>query len=78
MRLITYNIEHQFAHKLEVTFFPTILFLDNENEITYTARGFRSIEKFQHILNFMKTNSFEDMSFFEYLEKINEPKEDKE
>lgn len=58
-----------FAYSLEVSFFPTILFLDSENEVIYTARGFRSIEKLQHILNFMRTNAFEDMSFFEYLEK---------
>ena len=58
-----------FASYYEVHFFPTVIFLDDENEISYKARGFRSVEKFQHILNFMKTKSFENMSFFEYLEE---------
>jgi len=67
-----------FAHNLEVSFYPTVLFLDSENEIVYKARGFRSTEKFQYILNFMITKSFEEMSFFEYLEKTKKGKEDKE
>ncbi|WP_412724113.1 thioredoxin family protein [Arcobacter sp. 15-2] len=67
-----------FAHKLEVNFYPTVLFLDSKNEIVYKARGFRSTEKFQHILNFMITNAFEEMSFFEYLENIKKGKGDKE
>jgi len=67
-----------FAHKLEVNFYPTVLFLDSKNEIVYKARGFRSTEKFQHILNFMITDAFEEMSFFEYLENIKKRKGDKE
>ena len=65
----TYSIK-EFTKEIEVEFFPTILFLDEENEIIYKARGYRTIEKFQHILNYMKTKEFEEMSFFEYLENL--------
>lgn len=67
-----------FAHSLEVNFYPTVLFIDSENEIVYKARGFRSTEKFQHILNFIRTDAFEEMSFFEYLENTPQRKKDKE
>ena len=60
----------KFTDELDVAFFPTILFLDTENEITYKARGYRTIEKFEHILNYMRTKSYEEMSFFEYLENL--------
>ena len=59
-----------FANNLDVKFFPTVLFLDKENEITYKVRGYRTIEKFQHILNYMEAKEFEQMSFFEYLETL--------
>ncbi|MGB5868152.1 MAG: thioredoxin fold domain-containing protein [Arcobacteraceae bacterium] len=58
-----------FANSLDVNFFPTVVFLNDEDEISYKARGFRSVEKFQQILNYMKTKSFENMSFFEYSEQ---------
>jgi thioredoxin-related protein len=58
----------QFSNLLDVNFFPTVIFLDNDNEITYKARGYRTIEKFKYILNYMKFKEFENMSFFDYLE----------
>ncbi|PIF03955.1 MAG: hypothetical protein CSA86_04090 [Arcobacter sp.] len=56
----------KFAHSLDVDFFPTVLFFDNNGEITYTVRGHRKIKKFQKILEYIKTKSYENIDFFDY------------
>jgi thioredoxin-related protein len=68
----------EFSDKYNVQFFPTILFLDKENEVIYKARGYRDINTFQLILNYMITDMFEEMSFFEYLEESKSSLKDKE
>jgi len=52
----------------DVDFFPTVLFLDENNEIIYKAQGHRTVEKFKLILQFIQDKEFEEMSFFEYYE----------
>jgi len=55
-----------FATYLDIDFFPTVIFFDKDAEITYTARGYRSIKKFQKILEFIESKSFESMDFFDF------------
>lgn len=62
---ISYS-KQDFADQLEVDFFPTVIFFDEEAEITYMARGYRKIQKFQKILKFIHTKSFEKVDFFDY------------
>lgn len=66
---ITYT-NKEYANKLDVHFFPTVLFLDNEGEIIYKVRGHRDIQTFINILEYMKQNLYEEMSFFEYSESL--------
>lgn len=68
----------EFANKHDVHFFPTVLFIDSENEVIYKARGYRDILTFKKILTYISSNMFEEMSFFEYSEKRNSPSQDKE
>ena len=55
-----------FASKLDVDFFPTVIFFDENLEITYTAKGYRKSKKFQKILEYIQTKSFERIDFYEY------------
>ncbi len=56
----------EFADSFDIDFFPTVLFLDENAEITYTARGYRRITEFKKILNYIHTKSFEEIDFFDY------------
>ena len=62
---ISYS-KKDFAHSLDVDFYPTVVFLDKNAEITYTARGYRKIMKFKKILKYIQTQSFEKVDFFDY------------
>ena len=64
--------KNDFAHHLDVDFFPTVVFFDENTDITYTARGYRKIDKFQKILEYMATKSFETIDFFDYYNKNKE------
>lgn len=55
-----------FADNLDIDLFPTVVFFDEDDEITYTARGYRGIKKFQKILEFIHTKSFKKVDFFDY------------
>jgi len=56
----------EFAHSIDVDFFPTVVFFDKEKEIIYTARGLRKVDKFKKILRFIQTKSYEENAFFDY------------
>ena len=56
----------EFSKEMDISFYPTILFLDNENYVAYTLRGYREKDVFQRVLKFIKTKSYEDMDFSEY------------
>ena len=55
-----------FANELDIDLFPTVIFFDQNAEVTYTARGHRKIKRFQKILEFIHTKSFEKVDFFDY------------
>lgn len=61
----TYS-KRDFAHSLDIDFFPTVLFLDENYDITYTVRGYRDRKKFKKILQFIQTKSYETIDFFDY------------
>jgi len=56
----------EFANELDVDFFPTVLFLDRESEVIYTSRGYRKVQKFKKILEYIETKSFEKIDFFDF------------
>ena len=62
---ISYS-KKDFADDLDIDLFPTVVFFDEDAEITYTARGYRKIKKFQKVLEFIHTKSFETIDFFDY------------
>ncbi len=59
----------KFSKKMDINFYPTILFLNSDNEITYTLRGYRDKYIFSKALDYIVTKSYEDMSFPDYIGK---------
>ena len=59
-------LEKSFAESVDVDFYPTVLFFDENYDVIYTSRGYRDSKKFEKILHFIKTKSYEKIDFFDY------------
>ena len=62
--------EKEYAQYLKVQYTPTILFLNQNNEIVVRVNGYRSSENFKYILDFVKNKIYKDMTLTEYIEKV--------
>jgi thioredoxin-related protein len=61
--------EAEVRDHFKVNFTPTIVFLDQSNKLVYKVNGYRSVENFKHILNFVKSRSYKDISLAEFIHK---------
>jgi len=61
------DTKKEFAHRLKVNFYPTVFFLDENNQIVYKAKGYTSKEKFINILRYIKSKSYTDKDLDTYL-----------
>ncbi|VAY87092.1 Thioredoxin [hydrothermal vent metagenome] len=55
-----------FLKKFDINLYPTVIFVSPEDDLLYTARGFRNSEKFLKILKFIETKSYEDLDFYAF------------
>ena len=62
---ISYS-KQDFADEFDIDLFPTVIFFDKDIDVTYTSRGYRKVKKFQKILEFIHTQAFEKVDFFDY------------
>jgi len=62
--------EIEYAKYLKVQYTPTILFLDQDNNIVVRINGYRSPENFKYILDFVKNKEYKNMSLTQYIEKV--------
>jgi thioredoxin-related protein len=62
--------EKEYAAHLKVQYTPTILFLNQKNEVVVRVNGYRSPQNFQYILDYVKNKEYENMTLTEYTEKV--------
>ena len=62
--------EREYAQELKVQYTPTILFLDNDNNIVVRVNGYRSPENFQYILDYVKNKEYQNMTLTQYVEQV--------
>jgi thioredoxin-related protein len=60
---------HKFAKKINVYFYPTVLFLDKHNQIVNHIKGFRKHQKLSLILKYMTSNSYKTMSLETFIDE---------
>ena len=53
--------KHAYAKSLEISFYPTVGFVDGNNSIVYGVIGYRSVEKFMRALKYIKSNAYKSM-----------------
>jgi thioredoxin-related protein len=56
--------------QLKITGFPTILFFSADGKLITKLPGFYDADKFKNILNFVKDDLYEVMSYQDYLESL--------
>ena len=62
--------EKEYADHLKVQYTPTIIFLDQDNNVVVRLNGYRSKENFKLILDFVKNKEYKNMTLTQYLEKV--------
>jgi thioredoxin-related protein len=62
--------ESDYAKHLKVQYTPTVLFLNQDNEIVVRVNGYRSPQNFKYILDFVKNKEYKNMSLTQYVEKV--------
>ncbi len=62
--------EIEYAKHLKVQYTPTILFLDQDNNIVVRINGYRSPENFKYILDYVKNKEYKNMTLTQYVEKV--------
>ena len=62
--------EKEYAKYVNVQYTPTLLFLNQKNEIVVRINGYRSSENFQYILDFVKNKEYKNMELTQYIEKV--------
>ena len=64
------NYSHkEFTNIIDVDFYPTVLFFDQNYDVIYTSRGYRNSEKFNKILKFIETKAYKKVDFFDFEEE---------
>lgn len=59
--------EEEVRNHFKVNFTPTIVFLDQNNKLVYKVNGYRSVENFKHILNFVKSRAYQNITLAEFI-----------
>ena len=59
-----------FARSLNIHFYPTVLFINNKNEIVEEIKGYRSKAKFTNILNYISTFAYKTIDYETYLDSL--------
>lgn len=62
--------EKQYADFLKVMYTPTIIFLNQENEVVVRVNGYRSEQNFKLILDYVKNKEYKNIDLTAYLEKV--------
>jgi thioredoxin-related protein len=62
-----------FAKSLAIGFYPTIVFIDEHNEIVYAMKGYRKTVTFNQILDYVTKKLYQETDFAGYLFDLEAP-----
>lgn len=65
--------EKELARLLNIRFTPTMLFLDSNNKTVLRTDGYRSVEDFKYLLDFVHDKAYLNSDLAEYLEQKSRP-----
>ena len=56
-----------FAKSLAIAYYPSVVFIDGNNEIVYALKGYRKTETFNHTLDYVTSKAYLKTDFAGYL-----------
>lgn len=59
--------QNQFSKSLNVSFFPTVLFVDSSKNIIYKLKGYKEAKTFNQVLDYITSKSYLKSDFNSYL-----------
>lgn len=62
--------KHEYAKSLEIGFYPTVGFVDGNNSIVYGAIGYRDIEIFSLLLQYIYSGEYIVMEWEDFTSKV--------
>ena len=65
-----FDTKKEFAKHLAISFYPTVVFINEENTIVYILKGYRTKDKFNNVIGYIKTKSYLDMSLEGYIDEL--------
>ena len=57
----------EFAKALAIAYYPSVVFIDKNNEIVYSLKGYRKTDTFLHTLDYITSKSYLKSDFAGYL-----------
>jgi len=61
-----------FAKNLAIGYYPSVVFIDENNEIVYALKGYRKTDTFNHTLDYITSKAYLKTDFAGYLFEIDE------
>ena len=61
--------EDQVRDHYKVRFTPTIVFLDGNNKMVHKVNGYRSVENFKNVLDFVKSRAYQSTTLAEFVQQ---------
>ena len=68
--------KHGYAKSLEIGLYPTVGFVDGENSIVYGAIGYRDIDTFSLMLQYIYSGKYKVMEWEDFKSKVEYERED--
>ena len=62
--------KHGYAQSLEISFYPTVGFVDGNNSIVYGVIGYRDIETFSLLLRYIYSGEYKVMEWEDFKSKV--------
>ncbi len=62
--------KHQYAKSLEISFYPTVGFVDGNNSIVYGVIGYRDTETFLLVLEYIYSGAYKVMEWEDFKSKV--------
>ncbi|HFQ61827.1 MAG TPA: hypothetical protein ENK39_05955 [Epsilonproteobacteria bacterium] len=62
--------KHDYAKSLEISFYPTVGFVDGTNSIVYGVIGYRGVENFMKALQYIESEAYKSMDLQAFETKL--------
>ena len=62
--------KHAYAQSLEISFYPTVGFIDGNNSIVYGVIGYRPAESFMQVLKYIESDAYKRMDLETFKTKL--------